>query len=44
LIVYQVKLWKHDSDSGRWGAITTMKFEEAATAVAFCSVGADAQE
>ncbi|KAG1874502.1 WD40-repeat-containing domain protein [Suillus subalutaceus] len=40
-----VKIWKESSGSAaRWGAITTMKFEEAATAVAFCSVGADAQE
>ncbi|OJA16969.1 hypothetical protein AZE42_00596 [Rhizopogon vesiculosus] len=39
-----VKIWKHNSDPGRWGAITTMKFEEAATAVAFSSAGADAHE
>lgn len=39
-----VKIWKQDSDSARWGAITTMKFEEAATAVAFCSASADAPE
>lgn len=41
-----VKIWKQhsDSDPARWGAITTMKFEEAATAVTFCSAGADAQE
>lgn len=39
-----VKIWKQHSDSAGWGAIATMKFEEAATAVAFCSAGADAQE
>ncbi|KAG2369868.1 WD40-repeat-containing domain protein [Suillus spraguei] len=39
-----VKIWKQHSDSTGWGAIATMKFEEAATAVAFCSAGADAQE
>ncbi|KAG0709563.1 WD40-repeat-containing domain protein [Suillus ampliporus] len=39
-----VKIWKQNSDSDRWGAITTMKFEEAATAVAFCSAGADSHE
>jgi hypothetical protein len=41
---YQVKIWKRNSDSSRWEAITTVKFEEAATAVAFCSAGGDAQE
>jgi len=39
-----VKIWKQHLDSAQWGAITTMKFEEAATAVAFCSAGTDAQE
>ncbi|KIJ69988.1 hypothetical protein HYDPIDRAFT_104660 [Hydnomerulius pinastri MD-312] len=34
-----VKIWSPKADSDRWPALATLKFKEAATAVAFCSLG-----
>jgi len=38
---HQVKVWAPDPGSNRWPALATLKFKEAATAVAFCPIDND---